>query len=145
MRPAIFWLAVGAAGAFACGALGAPLVLSSGKVAAGNTSIAGCDTGFISSYTTSRGKATAVTIAGIADPACEGGTIRVTVTDSSGAALTSAGPQVVTADADRLDDTATLTTSMQPNAGLVAGINVVMRGALERCSDMSSPAFRGRS
>jgi hypothetical protein len=128
VRPAIFWLAAGAAGALAAGAVAAPLVLSSAKVAAGNTSVAHCDEGFTSSYTTSRGKVTAVTIGGIADPACEGGTLRLTVTDSSGAALASAGPQVVAADGDTIDDTVTMTTSSQPSASLVAGINVVIEG-----------------
>jgi hypothetical protein len=128
VRPAIFWLVVVAAGMLACGALAAPLVLGSAKVAAGNTPVVHCDDGFTSGYTTARGKVTAVTIGGIADPACEGGTLRLTVTDSSGVALTSAGPQVVPADGDTLDDTLTLTTSAQPSASLVAGINVVIEG-----------------
>jgi hypothetical protein len=128
VRPAIFWLVVAAAGTLACGALAAPLVLSSGKVADGNTSVVDCDEGLTSGYTTTRGKVTAVTIGGIADPACEGGTLRVTVTDSSGAALTSAEPQFVPADGDTLDDIVTLTTSTQPSASLVAGINVVIEG-----------------
>ena len=129
MRPVIFWLVVGAAGVLACGALAAPLVLGSAQVAAGNTTIVACDgDGLTSTYTTSRGKVTAVTIGGIADPACEGGTVRVTVTDSSGASLTSAGPQVVPTDGDTADNSVTLTTSSQPSASQVAGIHVAIEG-----------------
>jgi hypothetical protein len=105
------------------------MVISSAQLGAGNATVAACDAnGFTSTYTTSRGKVTAVTIAGIADPGCEGGTVRLTVTDSSGAALTSAGPQVVPTDGDTLDNSVTLTTSSQPSASQVAGIHVVIEG-----------------
>lgn len=129
MRPFVFLVVVGTAGVLACGALAAPLVLDSANVGAGNTSVLACDLdGFTSAYTTSRGKVTSVTIGGITDPACEGGTLRVTVTDSSGPALTTAGPQVVPTDGDTIDDTVTLTTSTQASASAVAGIHVVIEG-----------------
>jgi hypothetical protein len=129
VRPTIFWIVVGAACVLACGALAAPLVLSSVKIGAANTSIVHCDTdGFTHGYSTSRGNVSAVTVGGIADPACEGGNVRVTVTDSSGAALTSAGPQVVPTDGDTVENSVTLTTSTHPTASQVAGIHIVIEG-----------------
>src|SRR5436309_15314473 len=80
MRHTVFWIVVIAAGVLVCGALAAPVVLTSAKVGGGNTSVVACDTdGLTQSYTTSRGNVTAVVVGGIADPACEGGTIRATV------------------------------------------------------------------
>lgn len=110
-------------------ALAAQLGLTSTKTGSGNTSVVACDSdGFTNGYTTSHGIVTAVTIGGIADPACEGGTVRVTVTNSSGSSIASAGPQTVPTDGDTADNSVTLTTSPQPSATLVAGIHVVVEG-----------------
>ncbi len=129
MKPTILWVMLVVAGVLACGALAAPLLIGSEKIAAGNTPVVVCDTdGFTHSYTTSRGNVTAVTIAGIADPACEGGTARSTLTNSAGASIAAGGPQTVPSDGDVLDNSVTLTTSPQPAAGQVAGIHIVVEG-----------------
>ena len=129
MKPTAFWVMVVVAGVLACGALAAPLLIGSSKLAAGNTSVVACDTdGFTHSYTTSRGNVTAVTIGGIADPACEGGTARATVTNSAGASIADGGPGTVPTDGDTLDNSVTLTTSPQPAASQVAGIHIVVEG-----------------
>jgi hypothetical protein len=113
------------AGVFAWGALAAPLLLSAGKAGAGNTSVVACDAdGFTHSYTTSRGNVTAVTVGGIASPACTGGALRVTVTDTSGASIASGGPQTIPTAATSV----TLATSPQPAASQVAGIAVAVEG-----------------
>jgi hypothetical protein len=129
MRGLLVAAIVGAGGALACGALGAPLVLAPGAAGAGDAPVLRCDAdGFTVGYTTSRGQVVAVTVGGIADPACEGGVLRATVTDAGGAGIASGGPQVVPADGDTLDDSVTLATSPQPAAGLVAGIGIVVEG-----------------
>ena len=129
MRPALSWVVVVIAGALACGALAAPFALTASRAGAGNTFVVACDTnGFTHAYTTSRGNVTAVTIVGIADPACEGGTVRATVTNSAGSSIASAGPQVVPTDGDTLDNSVTLATSPQPAATQVAGIHIVVEG-----------------
>jgi hypothetical protein len=110
-------------------ALAAQLAVTSRTTGGGNTAVVACDTdGFLRSYTTSRGNVTAVTIGGIADPACEGGTVRVTIKNASGSSIASAGPQTIAADGDAVDNSVTMTTSSQPAAGQVAGIDIAVEG-----------------
>jgi hypothetical protein len=88
-----------------------------------------CDAnGFTHSYTTSRGNVTAVTIGGIADPACEGGSMKVTLTNAAGMSIASAGPLTVPADGDTSDDSVTLPTSPQSPASQVSGIEIDVEG-----------------
>lgn len=110
-------------------ALAAQLGVTSRKIGAGSGAVVPCDTdGFTHSYTTSRGNVTAFTIAGIADPACEGGTVRATIKNASGSSLASAGPQTVATDGDVLDNSMTISTGAQPAASQVAGIDVAVEG-----------------
>lgn len=129
MKTTVIVLAALATSAVAGSALAAQLGLAGSKVGAGNTAVVACDTdGFTQSYTTSRGKVTAVTVGGIADPACEGGALAVTLTNSAGTSIGRAGPQTVPTDGDALPNSMTLTLSPQPDADLVAAINVSVVG-----------------
>lgn len=119
--------ALGVAAAFGA-ALAAPIGITSAQVGAGDTVVPACDTAFGHAYTTSRGNVTTVTVSAIADPACEGGVVRVTVKDASGSSIASAGPQAVPADGDALDNSVTIATSPQPSAALVTGIEIVVEG-----------------
>jgi hypothetical protein len=110
-------------------ALAGSVGVSTAPLGNGDAIVAECDPGgFTHGYTTFGGAVTSVTVGAIADPACENGTLRVTVTDASGAAIAAAGPQVIAADAGTVDNSATLSTSPQPSAALVAGIHIVVEG-----------------
>ncbi len=121
-------LAPAAALVWAGVALGAHLGVISSTLGAGGAAVAPCDDSFTHSFTTSRGNVTAVTVGGIADPACDGGRVRVTITNASGASIASGGPETVVADGDSLDGVVTLAMSPQPAASLVAGIDIVIEG-----------------
>jgi hypothetical protein len=125
VRRSILWIALIAGGALAGGALAAPLALTSEKLGGGNSSIVACDgDGFTPSYTTSRGNVTSITVSGIAQPACGGGILRVSVTNSSGASITAGGPQTISTGATSV----TVSVTPQPSATQVAGIQIVVEG-----------------
>ncbi|HEY9379056.1 MAG TPA: hypothetical protein VIQ02_18415, partial [Jiangellaceae bacterium] len=65
---------------------------------------------------------------GIADPGCEGGSMKLTLTDAAGVSIASAGPGTVPTDGDTLDNSLALSTSAQPSAGAVAGIRIAIEG-----------------
>jgi hypothetical protein len=110
------------AAATALGGLGA------GALGAGDAPILSCDAdGFEVSYATSGGNVTDVTIAGIADPACEGGQLSLSLT-GSGTALAAGGPQAVPTDGDAADNSMTVPVSPQPAASQVDGIHLVIEG-----------------
>jgi len=110
-------------------ALAASLGVGTTNVSSGNASIIACDPdGFTETYTTSSGLVSSVTVSGIADPGCEGGSLKLTLTDASGVSISSAGPEAVPTDGDTLDDSLTLTTSPQPSASTVAGIRIAIEG-----------------
>lgn len=115
---ALGWAAV----AFAAGF---PLVVST--VGAGSATVAHCDPdGFTISYTTSAGNVTKATVGGIKEPTCAGGSLQLTLTDSSGASIAGGGPATVPAMAD--PGALTVSLSPQPYAGAVAGYRVVITG-----------------
>ncbi len=129
MKSAILGCAAAVAAASVSVALAAGLGISTTDVGAGTTPVAACDTnGFTVSFTTSRGNVTAVTVGGIADPACEGGSLAVTVTNSAGSSIAMAGPTTVPTDGDATDNSMTLTTAPQPGAAQVAGYHVSNTG-----------------
>jgi hypothetical protein len=118
-----------AIGASACVAGAASFGLTTTASGAGDTPVPHCDPdGFTYVYTTSRGNVTAVTVGGIADPACEGGSLSLTLTNSLGDGVASGGPQVVPSDGDAADNSLTVATSPQPLASLVTGIHVYIAG-----------------
>ena len=106
-------------------AAGFPLVAST--VGEGSAAVAHCDPdGFTISYTTSRGNVTQATVGGIKEPNCAGGSLQLVLTDSSGANIGGGGPAAVPTMAD--PGAMTLSLSVQPYAGSVAGYRVVISG-----------------
>ena len=129
MSRVVFLSVAATAVASACVALAATLPIGAATIGSGNTSVVACDSdGFTHSYTTSKGKVTAVTIGGIADPGCEAGNLRATVKDAAGAGIANAGPQTIPTDGDALDNSMTVSTGSQPSATLVAGIEIAVEG-----------------
>ena len=103
--------------------------LHSGGAGGGSAAISRCDPdGFPVAYTTSAGAVTAVTVTGIADPACEGGRLSLTLTDAAGAGIAGGGPQLVPVDADSTSDSLVIAVSPQPAAETVAGVRLVVVG-----------------
>ena len=103
--------------------------LTSTKVGTGQATVVSCDTdGFVPSYTTSGGNITSVTVSGIADPGCEGASLRLAVVDGSGASLASGGPQTIPSDGDSLDNSMTISVSPQPAAASAAGVHMSVVG-----------------
>jgi len=122
-------VAVAIATAAVVPAFAASLGLSSGDLGAGAAVVSACDTnGFTVSYTTSGANVTSVGVAGIADPACEGGVLSVTLADASGAAVGSGGPQTVPTDGDGTDNSMTVALSPSPAASIVTAVHVVVSG-----------------
>ena len=126
-RMAIWAIGVMALAAPVFGAA-ATLDTTTEKLATGADAVDPCDgDGFTESYVTSGGNVRTVTIAGIADPACEGGRLSLTVTNAANAAIASA-QATVPSDADSLNNTMILTVSPNPFAGNVAGLHVSIVG-----------------
>lgn len=121
---------VAAAGVAACAAAGAGLSpFASASVSAGNEAIVPCDSdGFTVIYTTSGGNVTSATVGGISDPDCEGGVLSLTLTDASGAAIASGGPQAIPTDGDTSPSSVVVFLSPTPVAELVAGFRIVVTG-----------------
>lgn len=129
MKSVILWTAAIATAASASVALAAGVGISPTRLGGGNVPVVACDTnGFTVSYTTSRGNLTAITIGAIADPACEGGMLSVTITNAAGDGIAMAGPQSIPADGGVVDNSLTVATSPQPAATQVAGYNVSITG-----------------
>ena len=100
-----------------------------GALGAGDGPIAACDpNGFTVGYTTSAGNVTIVTVGGIADPGCEGGTLSVTVTESGGAGLAGGGPQAIPVDGDALDNSVAVPISPQPLAENPTAVEIAIAG-----------------
>ena len=88
----------------------------------GSTPVAACDAnGFTISYTTSGGNLTSVGVGGIA-PSCNGGSLRVTVVDSSRTSVASGGPVAVSGTS------ATVSVSPNPPGATPAGVDVSIAG-----------------
>jgi hypothetical protein len=116
-----------------CGTLGvalaAPLGLTNAPLGAASSPVLRCDDdGFTYAFTTSGGNVTGVTVGDIADPGCEGGVLRVTLTTSTGSALATAGPTTIPSDGDSVPNALALTTDAQPAAATVAVVRAVVGG-----------------
>ena len=129
-KPALWLLAlsivVGGAGGSAASLGG----LGSAPLGGGAASVAPCDgDGVTVSYTTQGGSVTATTVAGIADPGCEGATLSITLRGAGGERVAAAGPQLVPTDPGSDDQAVTLgvTPSDQP-AESIAGFSVELAG-----------------
>lgn len=102
--------------------------ITSGGVGADNTAVASCDTnGVTTSYTTAwdatdkRYEITATTVSGVSD-ACDGETLSVSLTDSTGAQI-GAGSLAIPASAAT---SFTVTMSPAPSAKLTEGVHVLI-------------------
>jgi hypothetical protein len=128
VKATVVWILASAVAAFVGVALAATVGLTSSRTGSGNVAVVACDDAFTQGYATSGGKVTTVTVGGIADPACEGGSLSLRLTDAAGDSIASAGPQTVPADGDTVDDLLVLAASPQPNAGQVGGIVISVVG-----------------
>lgn len=102
--------------------------ITSTKVGADNTAVASCDTdGVASAYTTAwdatdkRYEVTAVTVSGVAD-ACDGQTLSVSLTDSTGAQIASGTLAIPTSVAT----SHAVTLGTAASAKLTEGIHVLI-------------------
>ena len=102
--------------------------IGSSRLGSGDTTIAHCDTAVTPTYTTSGGNVTAITVAGISDPSCEGAVISVVVVDGAGTSIAAGGPQTIVADGDALDNTVAIAVSPNPAAESAAAIHVSVVG-----------------
>ena len=102
--------------------------LASSRLGSGDAPVPRCDVAFAPTYGTSGGNVTSVTVAGIADPACEGATISVVVADAAGASIASGGPQTIVADGDTADNAVALAVSPTPAAENAAAVHVSVVG-----------------
>ncbi len=128
MRRGVIWfcaaVALGAPVAAFAGGLGS----STNGVAAGAAPVTPCDTAFGQTYTTVSGNVASVLVTRIADPACEGGRLSLTLTDAAGAALGSGGPVMIGTDGDTADNSASVSLSPSPDGDVVAGIRITISG-----------------
>ena len=102
--------------------------LPTSSLGAGGAPIARCDSGFQVGHTTSGGNVVAVTVSDIADPACEGGELSVTLTDAAGSVLASGGPTAIAADGDALPNTVVVALTPAPTAEQVADAHLSVVG-----------------
>jgi hypothetical protein len=103
--------------------------LTARNLGAGSSIVSPCDTnGFTVGYTTSSSNVSAVNLAGIADPGCEGGQLSLTLANASGTSVGAAGPQTVPTDAGTVDNAMTVAVSPTPAASVVRSIHVVITG-----------------
>lgn len=108
-------------------AFAASLGLASTGVGAGTAPISRCDTdGF--TVTTTAGTVTSVTVGDIADPACEGAQVWVTLTNAAGAQVSAGGPQTVATDGDTLPNSRVVAVSPSVTETSVVGIHVQVIG-----------------
>lgn len=113
-----------AALAFSAAAFAATVPLGTRTVGNGAAAVPACDTdGFTIAYTTSRGSVTSVTIGGIQQPACTGGSLSVDLVDSGGASIGSGGPLTVTSATSLA-----VTITGAPAAGSVARFGATITG-----------------
>jgi hypothetical protein len=113
------------------GALGGPCSLAgasalgnvgSGTLGNGSIPVSACDSdGFTVTYVTSGGNVTSVTVGGIA-LACSGGSLKLTVVNSSRSSLATGGPATVSGT------TASVSVSPNPAAATAAGVDVSITG-----------------
>jgi hypothetical protein len=102
--------------------------VTSGKVGADNTTVASCDTdGVTTSYATAwdatnkRYAITSVTVSGVND-ACDGQTLSVSLTDSSGTSLATGSTAIPTSAATAF----AVSMSPNPSAKLTEGVHVLI-------------------
>lgn len=102
--------------------------LADGGLGAGAAAVGSCDAGFSIAYTTSGGDVTAVTVGDIADPACEGGRLSVTVVDAGGVGIAGGGPVTIPADGDASPNAVVVPVSGAPAAEAAANVKLLLVG-----------------
>jgi hypothetical protein len=95
MRAMLIWIAGAIVVAAPVTGYAATVGLGPDTLGNGNSAIGTCDTSFTYAYTTVGGNVTSVTVGGIADPACTGGSLRLTLTNGAGASLGNGGPVTI--------------------------------------------------
>ena len=102
--------------------------LPTAVVGAGDAAIPACDASFTVGYTTSHGNVTSATVGDVADPACEGGQVRLTLVNAAGSAIGSGGPTAVAPDGDSVPNSVSVAVSPEPAAEQVAAVRVSVVG-----------------
>ncbi len=103
--------------------------LASSHLGAGGAVVTGCDAdGITTSYTTSAGRVTAVTVGGLADPGCEGGVLSLTLAGAGNASIGASGPTTIPADSGTFDSSMAMTIAAQPDAVAVTGVHIIIEG-----------------
>lgn len=105
------------------------LSLGPGSAGAGSAKVLDCDTnGFGQNFTTASGRVSGVFVSGIADPACEGGSLTVTLSDSGGNAIGTGASVTVPTDAGTTDNLVFVGLSLRPPAPQVASVHISISG-----------------
>lgn len=102
--------------------------VTTASLGSGSGTVGRCDTAFTVSYVMENGLVDTVTVSDIADPACEGGEVSLTLVNASGSAIGSAGPATVATDVGTAPNSVTMTVASHPAASGVAGVRVVVVG-----------------
>jgi hypothetical protein len=98
-----------------------------GALVSGGAVVTECDDAQTVEYETQGGLVTAVVVGGIADPACSGGRLSVTLT-AAGAGVASGGPVIVPTDGDSVDDVVTVAVTPGAPAAQVDRSDVLIEG-----------------
>ena len=96
-----------------------------GALVGGGTAVAECDDALTVEYLTDGGTITSVVVGGIADPACSGGRLSVTLT-ATGDAVAAGGPVTVPADGDTAADAVTVPVTPGAQASQVDRTDVLI-------------------
>jgi hypothetical protein len=128
VRRGVMWLSAAVALGLPVAAFAGALPGAPGMIAGGAAPVSACDTAFGHTYTTVSGNVTSVLVTGIADPACEGGQLSLTLTDAAGTALGSGGPVTIPTDANAADNSAAVSLAPTPDGDVVAGIRIAISG-----------------
>ncbi len=103
-------------------------VSSAGSLGAGSASIPSCDDTVDISYKLDETKVTHVIVAGIADPACVGANLSLTLVDTDGNALVSTSPVRVQLGAGNGSTAVTVELSSPVDVAAVSNVHVMLEG-----------------
>jgi hypothetical protein len=129
VRKGLILVLVALATTATCTAFAASIGLGTTKLGAGTAAIARCDAnGFTVTPALSGSNVTAVVLGDIADPGCEGATVRVTLTNSSGTSISSAGPVTIVSDGDTSPNTQSVAVGLAVAESTVVGTRISVVG-----------------
>ena len=125
MRKGLVLALVALATTTTCTAFAATVGLGTAKLGAGTAAIARCDAnGFTVTNARTGANVTAVLLGDIADPGCEGASIRVTLTNSAGTSVSSAGPVSIVSDGDTSPNTQAVSLGVAVAETTVVGTSI---------------------